>query len=256
MAVQNDRYIRQLILPEIGEEGQRRLSQARALVVGCGALGTNIAELLIRAGVGEITLVDHDRVELSNLQRQAMMTEADVGQPKVQAVSRALLAVNSESQVNYKVVRINPNNVETLIEGNHVVLDGLDNLASRYLLNDACVKHGIPWIFATVAATYGMTMPVLPGRGPCLRCLFPTPAPEKAVLTSANAGVINTIPRAIASMQTTQALKILVGSPLLPVRLINYDVWCSNFSAEEIYINEHCPCCGKGRYEFLEAGGI
>ncbi len=256
MAEQNDRYIRQLILPEIGEEGQRRLSRARALVAGCGALGTNIAELLIRAGVGEITLVDHDRVELSNLQRQAMMTEADVGQPKAEAVGRALLAVNSESQVNYKVIRIDANNVEPLIEGNHVVLDGLDNLASRYLLNDACVKHGIPWIFATVAASYGMMMPILPGRGPCLRCLFPTPAPEKAVLTSANAGIINTIPRAIASMQATQALKILIDSPLLPVSLINYDAWWSSFSTEQIYRNEQCPCCGEGRYEFLEAGNI
>jgi adenylyltransferase/sulfurtransferase len=254
MATTSDRYIRQLILPEIGEEGQQRLFRARILVAGCGALGTNIAELLTRAGVGRITLVDHDRVELSNLQRQAMMTEADLGQPKARAVAEALVAINPESQVNYEVVRIEPHNMERLIEGHHLVLDGLDNLASRYLLNDACVKHGIPWIFATVAATYGMTMPILPGKGPCLRCLFPTPAPEEDVLTATNAGIINTIPRAIAAMQTTQALKILVGSPLHPVRLISYDAWWSNFSAQEIHRDGHCPCCGEGHYEFLETG--
>lgn len=256
MAEKNDRYIRQQILPEIGEKGQKRLSRSRALVAGCGALGTNIAELLLRAGVGEITLVDHDTVELSNLHRQAMMTETDVGQPKARAVSRALLAVNSESQVNYKVVRIDANNVESLIKGTHVVLDGFDNLASRYLLNDACVKHGIPWIFATVAATYGMTMPILPGKGPCLRCIFPTPPPEENVLTAVSVGVINTIPRAIASMQTTQALRILVGSPLLPVRLVTYDAWWSDFAAEEVHRNEHCPCCGEEHYEFLQKDDI
>lgn len=248
----DDRYIRQRILPEIGEEGQERLVKAKVLVVGCGALGTNIAEVLVRAGVGRITLVDHDQVELNNLQRQVLMTEADLSQPKARAVAEALARVNSQIEVTCEVAQVEANNVERLIEGVDLVLDGFDNLPARYLLNDACVKHGVPWVFAAVAATYGMTMPILPGEGPCLRCLFPNPAPEESVLTAVNAGLINTIPRAIAAMQTTQAMKILLGSFNTPVKLITYDIWEGGFSAQEVSRNEHCPCCGEERYEFLE----
>lgn len=247
----SDRYLRQRILPEIGEKGQQRLAQARVLIAGCGALGTNLADLIARAGVGRMTVVDHDRVELSNLQRQALMGESDLGRPKAQAVAEALAAINSESEVSYEVTKIEAHNVEQLIEGYHLVLDGFDNLEARYLLNDTCVKHDIPWIFATVAATYGMTMPILPKKGPCLRCLFPNPVPDEIVLTARNAGIINTIPRAITSIETTQALKILLGSPEFPVKLITYDIWRNTFSAQEIHKAKHCPCCSEERYEFL-----
>jgi len=251
----SDRYLRQRILPEIGEEGQQRLAQARVLIAGCGALGTNLADLIARAGVGRITVVDPDSVELSNLQRQALMREADLGRPKAQVVAEAVAAINSGSEVNYEITRIEAHNVERLIEGCHLVLDGLDNLGARYLLNDTCVKHDIPWIFATVAATYGMTMPILPREGPCLRCLLPNPVPDEIVLTARNAGIINTIPRAIATIETTQAFKILLGSPECPVKLITYDTWWNTFSAQEIHKAEHCPCCSEGHYEFLEARG-
>jgi len=237
----SDRYLRQRILPEIGDEGQQRLARARVLIAGCGALGTNLADLIARAGIGHITVVDHDRVELSNLQRQALM-----------AVAEALMAINSESEVSYEVTKIEAHNVEQLIEGYHLVLDGFDNLKARYLLNDTCVKHDIPWIFGTVAATYGMTMPILPNKGPCLRCLFPSPVPDEIVLTARNAGIINTIPRAIATIETTQALKILLGSPECPVKLITYDIWRNTFSAQKIHKAKHCPCCSEGRYEFLD----
>ena len=151
--MERDRYLRQRILPEIGEKGQERLAQAKVLIAGCGALGTNLADLIARAGVGRITVVDPDRVELSNLQRQALMREADLGRPKAEVVAEALAAINSSSEVNYKISRIEARNVERLIERCDLVLDGFDNLGARYLLNDACVKHNIPWIFATVAAT-------------------------------------------------------------------------------------------------------
>jgi len=251
--MERDRYLRQRILPEIGEKGQERLAQAKVLIAGCGALGTNLADLIARAGVGRITVVDPDRVELSNLQRQALMREADLGRPKAEVVAEALAAINSSSEVNYKISKIEARNVERLIERCDLVLDGFDNLGARYLLNDACVKHNIPWIFATVAATYGMTMPVLPREGPCLRCLFPDLVPDEVVLTARNVGIINTIPRAIAAIETTQALKVLVGSPECPAKLITYDTWWNTFSAQEIHKAEHCPCCSEGRYEFLEA---
>jgi len=247
----DDRYLRQRILPEIGEDGQRRLLQAVVLVAGCGALGTNIAEVFVRAGIGRVVVVDDDRVELSNLQRQVLMTEADVGRPKACAVAEALAKINSQVEVAHEITRVVADNVERLIENVDIVLDGFDNLPSRYLLNDACVKHGIPWAFAAVAGTYGMTMPILPGEGPCLRCLLPNPAPEEVVLTAANAGILNTLPRVIVAVQTTQVLKILVGSFDLPVKLTTVDIWQDVYNAQEIPRNKACPCCGEGRYDFL-----
>ena len=247
-----DRYIRQIALLEFGEAGQCRLHTACVLIAGCGALGTNSAETLARAGVGRILLVDFDRVEESNLQRQVLMQEGDVGQPKAQAVAAALKGINSDIEVSYENSRITPTNVERLIAGVDLVMDGFDNLPSRYLLNDACVKHGIPWIFATVAGTFGMTMPIISGQGPCLRCLFPDPAPEEVVLTAGNTGLINTIPRAIVALQTTQAIKILLGAFEPPVKLTTYDIWQETCSAQEIPRNENCPCCGKERFVFLE----
>ena len=254
-ATEQDRYDRQRILPEIGEEGQRRLEKATVLVAGCGALGTNSAEILARAGIGRIALVDHDRVDLSNLQRQTLMAEADVGRPKASAVAEALAKINSQSDVTHEVSRVEADNVERLIEGVDLVLDGFDNLPSRYLLNDACVKHGIAWVFAAVAGTYGMTMPILPGKGPCLRCLFPNPAPEEVVLTAGNAGILNTLPRAIVAMQTTQAFKILLDALDAPAELVTIDIWQNVFNAQGISRNETCPCCGERRYEFLAPVG-
>lgn len=247
-----ERYIRQIALPEFGETGQRRLRAARVLIAGCGALGTNSAETLARAGVGSILLVDFDRVERSNLQRQVLMREEDVGQPKAQAVAAALKGINSDIEVSYENTKITPKNVERLIADVDLVIDGFDNLPSRYLLNDACVKHRTPWIFATVAGTFGMTMPIIPTQGPCLRCLFPDPAPDEFVLTAGNTGLINTIPRAIVALQTTQAMKILLGSFELPAKLTTYDIWQETFSAQEILRNENCPCCGKEQFVFLK----
>jgi adenylyltransferase/sulfurtransferase len=241
-----DRYSRQISLLEFGETGQRRLRAARVLIAGCGALGTNSAETLARAGVGSILLVDFDRVERSNLQRQVLMREKDVGQPKAQAVAKALQGINSDIEISYENTRITPTNVERLIADVDLVMDGFDNLPARYLLNDACVKHRIPWVFATVAGTFGMTMPIIPVQGPCLRCLFPDPAPEEFVLTAGNTGLINTIP------QTTQAMRILLGAFEPPVKLTTYDIWQETFSAQEIPRNENCPCCGKEQFVFLE----
>jgi adenylyltransferase/sulfurtransferase len=246
-----DRYIRQISLSEFGETGQRRLRAARVLIAGCGALGTNSAETLARAGVGRILLIDFDRVERSNLQRQVLMREEDIGQPKAQAVAETLKEINSDIEISYENTRITPTNVERLIADVDLVMDGFDNLPSRYLLNDACVKHGIPWVFATVAGTFGMTMTIIPAQGPCLRCLFPDPAPEEFVLTAGNTGLINTIPRAIVALQTTQAMKILLGAFEPPVKLTTYDIWQETFSSQEIPRNEDCPCCGKEQFVFL-----
>jgi adenylyltransferase/sulfurtransferase len=175
-----ERYARQLILAEIGEEGQRRLLSSTAIVVGCGALGTNIASSLVRAGVGLVRIVDRDFVELNNLQRQVLFDEDDVdrGLPKAIAAAEKLRRVNSQVQVEPVVTDVNPDNVEQIVGDADVVLDGTDNFETRLLLNDACVKLGIPWIYGGVVATYGMTMAIVPHQTPCFRCILnelPTP---------------------------------------------------------------------------------
>ncbi len=250
----SDRYLRQTSLAEIGAAGQERLRNSTVLVAGCGALGSNSAEIIARAGVGRIILVDSDTVEMGNLQRQGLLIEEDVGERKAAAVGRALRRINSDIEIDFKVERIAAENIERLIEGVDLVLDGFDNMPSRYLLNDACVKHGIPWIFAAVAGTFGMTMPIVPRRTACLRCLSPDPVPDEFVLTAGNAGLINTIPRAIVSLQATLALKILLGALDVPASLTTYDIWSNQFASLEIERGDHCPCCVRSRYEFLQAG--
>lgn len=250
---EEDRYARQIDLPEIGKTGQRRLGKASVLVAGCGALGTNAAELLARAGIGRLRLVDFDRLERSNLQRQSLVRESDVGKAKEQVTAEALRAINAEIAVEPQAARVTPETVERLIAGVDLVMDGFDNLPTRYLLNDACVKHGIPWVFTAVAGTFGMTMPILPGDGPCLRCIMPEPAPDEVVLTAGTAGLINTIPRAVTAIAVTHALQILLGSFTPPVRLHTLDIWQGSLSAQDVIRNPDCPCCGKGLYEFLSS---
>ncbi len=246
-----DRYACQIALPEIGAAGQARLRKARALIVGCGALGTNVGELLVRAGVGKILVVDYDIVEFSNLQRQALVTENDVGRLKAEVLVERLSEVNSEVKLDYQVVRIDPQNVEGLVDGVDVVFDGLDNFPSRYLVNDACVKHGIPWVFGAVAGTYGETMPIIPGQGPCLRCLFPEPPPDAATLTAETSGMLNAVPRAVAAIEVATGIKIILNALTLPVPLVALDLWDGRFSTLNIARDPACPCCGARQFEFL-----
>lgn len=248
----DDRYLRQTSLPQIGSRGQERLRGSTVLVAGCGALGSNSAEIIARAGVGRIILVDPDTVQLGNLQRQGLLTEGDVGSFKAQCVAQALRRINSEIEIDFEVSRITRENIEQLLDGVDLVLDGFDNMPSRYLLNDACVKHNVPWVFAAVAGTFGMTMPIIPRVTACLRCLSPEPVPDEFVLTAGNAGLINTIPRATVAVQTTLALKILIGTSDVSSTLTTYDIWQNQFTSLEIEKNGHCPCCARSIYSFLD----
>ena len=248
---ESDRYLRQTILPEIGSTGQGRLRGSTVLIAGCGALGSNSAEIIARAGVGRIILVDSDTVEMGNLQRQGLLGEEDVGEPKAEAMAKALRRINTDIAINCEMGRITPENIERLLEDVDVVLDGFDNMPSRYLLNDACVKHEIPWVFAAVAGTFGMTMPIVPHKTACLRCLSPDPVPDEFVLTAGNAGLINTIPRAIVAVQTTLALKILLGTMDAPAHLTTFDIWQNQFTSLQIARNDQCPCCALSELSFL-----
>lgn len=246
------RFARQTVLREFGEEGQRRLGEATVLVAGCGALGTHTAEDLLRAGVGHLVLVDRDLVEETNLHRVALFAPADVGRPKATAATETLLRIAPAVAVTPRVAHLDPDLVEELIPEVDLVVDGLDNLETRYLLNDACVKHGIPWVYTAVLATYGMTMPILPGVGPCLRCLFPDPPPLGAIPTCAQAGILGPVAAALGALQATTAIQILAGSPdIRPGRLFHLDLWTRRAETTQVERAAGCPCCGTRRFEFL-----
>ena len=246
------RYSRQVRLEQVGEEGQRRLGQGRVVLVGCGALGSVLANLMVRAGVGQLLVVDRDLLELHNLQRQVLFDERDVaaGLPKAEAAARRLRRINGAVQVDARVQDVTAYNVEALVSGADLVLDGTDNLETRYVINDACVKAAVPWIYGGVIGTAGMTMNVIPG-GPCLRCVFPTPPPAGTLPTCETAGVLGTAPSVVASLQATEAIKLLCGAEPSG-GLLSVDVWTRQVQIVAVLRDEGCPACGQGRYDYLQ----
>jgi len=249
---ETDRYARQRRLAVFGEDGQARLRSATVLVVGCGGLGGLAAELLVRAGVGRLRLVDPDRVSLVNLHRQILFSEEDAAahRPKAQSAGERLRRLNSEVQVEAREERLEVGNVRHLLEGVSVVVDGSDNLETRYLLNDACLERGCPWVYGGAVGTTGMTVALgLPG-GPCLRCLFPEPAPPNLCPSCVEVGVLGSLPALVASLQVSQALRILVGD-LRPGPLLCCDVWEESFRRLPAHRAPDCPACGAGRRDFL-----
>jgi adenylyltransferase/sulfurtransferase len=256
-AITEDRYSRQVLFTEIGEEGQERLRTSRALIVGCGALGTAHAEALSRAGVGRIRIADRDFVEASNLQRQTMFTEQDAAErmPKAVAAASHISSINSEVEVEPEVVDVNHSNVERLITGCDVVLDGTDNFATRYLLNDACVKHEVSWIYGAAVGSYGVTMTIVPHQTACLRCVFEEAPPSASAPTCDTAGVIMPIISVVAAVQVSEALKLLTNHPEhLHGSLMQFDVWRNEWRT----INPgppaaDCPTCALGQYDTLAA---
>jgi adenylyltransferase/sulfurtransferase len=249
----DQRYSRQVLFDRLGTEGQEKLAAGTVLIVGCGALGSMNATLLARAGVGRLRVVDRDVVDLTNLHRQVLFDEDDVaaGLPKAEAAARRLRRVNSTIAVEATVADVTPRNVEALVAGVSLVVDGLDNFETRYLLNDACLAAGKPWIYGGVLGAVGMTMNVLPGAGPCLRCLFPEPPPPGTLPTCDTAGVIGPAPAVVASLQSAEACKILVGSPDVRRDLLYVDVWEGSFRSTRVARAGDCPACGRQRYDFL-----
>ena len=247
-----DRYSRQTVLPAMGEEGQAKLVKSRAVIIGCGALGSNIATLLVRAGVGNVRIVDRDFIEYHNLQRQVLFNEDDIKAqlPKAVAAERHLRKVNSLVEVEGIVADVNYTNIERFCADADVILDGLDNIETRYLINDVALKQGIPWVYGGAIATYGMTMTIIPGKTPCLRCMHLAPPDSGVALTCETAGVLGTAPAIIGSLQATEAMKILVGAREMKKGLVVLDVWARTFHQLEIKPREDCPAC-RGNYEFL-----
>jgi molybdopterin/thiamine biosynthesis adenylyltransferase len=250
-----DRYVRQMAFREIGEEGQRKVLSSSVAVIGMGGLGTHIADNLARAGVGHLRLVDRDEVELNNLQRQLLYDEADAAQglPKAEAAARRLREVNSQVEVEPLVVEVSRGNVEGIVGGVDLVLDGCDNFETRYLINDACLKLDIPWVYGGAVASYGMTMTIVPRRTPCLRCVFPEMPPRESTVTCAAVGVLASTVSIVAALECSEALKLLTGRGHLNKGLIHIDLWENSFQVLSVQREAGvCPACGQGRYEFLE----
>ena len=252
-----DRYSRQVLFSGIGEAGQKRLSNSRAVIIGCGALGSAQAEALARAGIGKLRVVDRDFVEFTNLQRQTMFTESDAAErlPKAIACANHLRELNSEIEVEPEIADVNHSNIERLIRDADVVLDGTDNFATRYLVNDACVKLGLNWIYGAAVGSYGVTMTIRPHETPCLRCIFPEAPPAASAPTCDTAGVIMPIISVVAAVQVSEALKLLTGqAETLHNALMQFDVWRNEW--RRILLGSplaDCPTCALGHFEALNA---
>ena len=249
-----DRYSRQMLLPQIGEEGQKRLHKSSVVIIGCGGLGGVIATSLVRAGIGKIELIDRDIIEYHNLHRQVLFSEDDVKNrlPKAVAAERYLKKVNSSIEIEGVVTDVTYANVEKLITGADLVLDGLDNPETRFIINDACMKHKIPWIYGAAISTSGMTMNIIPGKTPCFRCVFPSQPVPGVLPTCDTAGVIGPAPFIIGSLQATEAMKILLGRQEINRDIIFIDVWEDTFQQFKVSPRQECPTC-QGNYEFLQA---
>jgi adenylyltransferase/sulfurtransferase len=246
-----DRYSRQVILPQIGKEGQRRLSAGKVLLVGCGGTGGAIAQYLVRAGIGKLKILDRDVVEESNLHRQLLFDGRDIGCPKAYIAAEKLKAVNPETDVVGIAEDFSSLNAERLVREADVVMDGTDNMETRFVINDACVKLGKPWIYVGAVATYGMLAFLDASSGACLRCFLPNIPDAGTVPTCATAGVLNTTPGIMGAMAATEAVRFLVGEKPSG-KLVIFDAWSGQYNSVSLAKRQDCPCCVKRELGFLE----
>jgi molybdopterin/thiamine biosynthesis adenylyltransferase len=251
-----EKYSRQILFARIGPAGQERLLRSSAVVAGCGAIGAAAANLLVRAGVGRVRIVDRDFVEPSNLQRQTLFDESDAREalPKAVAAERKLRAINSSVSVEGVVADINPVNVEELLNNLDVILDGTDNFETRFLINDLAVKSGRPWIYAAAVGSYGLTMSIQPGRSACLACLLEGADGVSGMEdTCDTVGVLGAIVNLVASLQVAEAMKFLSGNhEALHGRLISADVWSGHFQSVRVEPRGDCRCCSRHAFSYLE----
>jgi len=250
----HEKYSRQILFAGIGEQGQQRLLAASAVVVGCGAIGAATANLLTRAGVGKLRIIDRDFVEPSNLQRQTLFDESDAlaALPKAVAAERKLRAINSGVSIEGIVADLSPRNAADLLACFDLILDGTDNFETRFLINDFAVQNSKPWIYAAAVASYGLSMTIRPGTTPCLACLMDTQQPGLEE-TCDTVGVLGPIVNLIASLQAAEATKLLAGrTEALHGRLISCDVWTGHFQSVRIARNPDCRACARRQFTYLD----
>ena len=251
------RYSRQELFAGIGTSGQQRIRAARVAVVGCGALGSALAEMMVRAGAGAVTVIDRDYVEESNLQRQSLFDESDVarGMPKAAAAAGRLSALNSDVAVRGVVADLAVDNAGELLAGHTLVLDGTDNFETRFLVNDVCVRDGIDWVYGACVGAYGLALAVRPHVTPCLRCVLEEMPPPGSSPTCDTAGVIAPIVHVVAGIQAAEGLKLLAGrTDALPPGIVTVDVWQGTFEVMDLRGQAPwCPACTAARYEYADA---
>ncbi len=255
---ERERYSRQILFAGLGEAGQTKILESRVAIVGCGALGSFQAEALARAGVGHLRIVDRDYVELSNLQRQWVFDEADAEEalPKAIAAARHLAKINSGVDVSPVVADLTASNIEELLGGVDLVLDGTDNFETRYLINDYSVSRNLPWVYGAAVGSYGLVMAIVPGRTCCLKCLYPEP-PGGVQPTCETAGVLGAVTSTVAAIETAEALKILSGNlDALSGRLTTVDLWRGTFrQIAQPGPDLACPACGQRDFVHLKGKG-
>jgi molybdopterin-synthase adenylyltransferase len=251
----DDRYSRQIRFAPVGEEGQRRIRAARVAIVGCGALGSVQAELMVRAGVGTLRLIDRDFVEWSNLQRQFLFEEADAseGLPKAVAAARRLAKINGDVALEPMVADLTPANAADLLENIDLILDGTDNFETRYLINDAAVRAEIPWIYGAAVGSYGLKLAILPERSACFKCVYPEP-PQGAQPTCETAGVLGPVTATVAALQAGDALRILAdGIANFRARLTTVDLWSGDIRQLDPPARDpSCLCCARREFVHLD----
>jgi len=249
------RFDRQVVYERFGPAGQERLSRGRAIIVGVGGLGCTLADLLARSGVGLLRLVDDDVVALENLHRQVLFDEADAAAPKVVAAARRIARINGQVRVETVQERLAPGNAAKLVADVDLILDGTDNFPTRFLINDLAVKQNIPWVFAGVVGAEAQTMTILPGRTPCLRCVFDSPPPPCLDPTCRSAGVLAPAVVAVAAAQAMEAIRILAGhAESISPYLTKFDLWTGSLqrmNVAEACADVDCPCCKRREFEFL-----
>ncbi|QDU97053.1 Molybdopterin-synthase adenylyltransferase [Lignipirellula cremea] len=242
----------------LGEDGQQRLQQSRVLLCGCGALGSVLANTLARAGVGFLRIVDRDFLEMNNLQRQVLYDEADVaaGLPKAVAAAARLRKINSAIEIEEVVADVDHTNIGALVDGVDLLLDGTDNFETRFLLNDAALKFNLPWVYGGCIGADGQSMTILPGETPCLRCVHPEPPAPGTTATCDSAGILATIINVIASIQATEAIKILSGNRQAVNRqLLYFDLWANQYRQLKLDLlqnNQACDACQGRDFPWLE----
>jgi molybdopterin/thiamine biosynthesis adenylyltransferase len=243
---QIERYSRHIILKEVGGKGQQKILDGKVLIIGAGGLGSPIALYLAAAGVGTIGIADADVVELSNLQRQIAHQTKDIGVPKVLSARDKMEAMNPDVRINTYHAWISADNILDIINGYDFVIDGTDNFAAKFLINDACVLASKPYSHGGILHFVGQTLTIIPGQSACYRCIFPAPPPKDAIPTCSQAGVLGVLPGVIGIMQATEALKYLLGmGELLTGRLLVYDALAMTFRTVKVRRNPHCPICGE-----------
>jgi molybdopterin-synthase adenylyltransferase len=252
----SERYSRHVLLAEIGAAGQARLREARVAIVGCGALGSAMASLLVRAGVGKLRIVDRDFVEASNLQRQVLFDEADAKSvlPKAIAAEKHLRGANSDVAVEGVVADLTPENAEELLVGQSVILDGTDNFETRYLMNDVAVKNGTPWTYSSVVGMYGCWLPIFPGASACLACISSGGGDDSgAEATCDTVGVLGAAAVAVASLATAAAIRVLAGNfEASEARLSSLNAWTGKAQSIRVERDAKCSVCAGRKFRHLE----